>query len=68
MSKDAFGSDWVTLERQAALGRDPMNKDRRYFLLLLDDTDIPDLLSHFIYIDYRTQSQEEYDKLLKICQ
>lgn len=67
MSDDAFASDWVTLERQTARFRDPMNRDNRFVPLLLEDTNIPDMLKHFVYIDYRTQSRTEYDKLLAAC-
>ena len=40
MSADAFGSDWVTLERHTALFRDPTNAQRRFIPLRLDDAEI----------------------------
>ena len=38
MSKNAFISEWMTLERQTALFRDPTNQQRRFIPLRLDDS------------------------------
>jgi len=37
MTRDAFGSDWATLESQTFRFRDPLNKERRFIPLRLDD-------------------------------
>src|ERR1044072_6862071 len=37
MSSSAFGSGWVTLERNTVLFRDPSNQERRFVPLLLAD-------------------------------
>src|SRR5258706_4375618 len=63
MSDDAFGSAWVTLERQTALFRDPTNEYRRFIPLLVEDCRIPDILSQYLYIDWREKHAAEYKRL-----
>ena len=69
MSKNAFGSDWVTLERHTAFFRDPTNQQRRFIPLRLDNSDIKDVLRQFAYIDWRKKEEEEeqYLRLLQAC-
>jgi GTPase SAR1 family protein len=67
MSANAFGSDWVTLERHTFLFRDPINTQRKFIPLRLDDAPIRDMLKQFSYIDWRKKSEEEYKKLLSAC-
>jgi hypothetical protein len=50
MSKNAFTSEWMTLERQTALFRDPTNQQRRFIPLRLDDSNIKDSLKQFAYL------------------
>ena len=38
MSAQAFGSDWALLESHTAVFRDPLNRDRRFLTLLLDNS------------------------------
>src|SRR5687768_17613600 len=52
MSPNTFASDWVTLERHTVLFRDPTNRNRRFIPLLLEQTDIPDILRQYLYIDW----------------
>ena len=40
MSANAFGSDWPQLEAGTFRFRDPLNKERRFILLRLDDAPI----------------------------
>src|ERR671938_1771029 len=40
MSANAFGSDWATLESQTFRFRDPLNKERRFIPLRLDDVTV----------------------------
>ncbi|HLK55897.1 MAG TPA: TIR domain-containing protein, partial [Chthonomonadaceae bacterium] len=68
MSQNAFASEWVTLERHTVLFRDPTNKDRRFIPLLLDQTDIPDILRQFAYVDWREPTDQQYARLLASCQ
>lgn len=68
MSRKAFASDWVALERHTTMFRDPTNQERRFVPLLLEDCEIVDTLRQFAYVDWRESDEEEYGKLLKRCQ
>ncbi|HEY7531236.1 MAG TPA: toll/interleukin-1 receptor domain-containing protein [Nitrospiraceae bacterium] len=50
MSKNPFTSEWMTLERQTVLFRDPTNQQRRFIPLRLDDSNIKDSLKQFAYL------------------
>jgi hypothetical protein len=65
ISKNSVKSDWAALEWNTAVSRDPMNREGRFIPLLLDDVEIPDMLSHFLHVDWRTRKDEEYVKLLQ---
>jgi WD40 repeat protein len=68
MSANAFGSDWARLEGGTFRFRDPMNKDRRFIPIRLDDTPAPGSLAQFKYIDWREGRREaEYQSLLAAC-
>lgn len=67
MSERAHKSDWVKLERNTTLYRDPTNAERRFVPLRLDDTPVKDTLRQFSYVDWRDRSQQEYDRLLLAC-
>jgi hypothetical protein len=47
MSANAFGSDWAQLESGTFRFRDPLNKERRFLPLRLDDTPIKSSLAQF---------------------
>ena len=51
MSKHAFGSDWAQLEAGTFRFRDPLNKDRRFIPLRLDDAPSKGTLAQFLYIN-----------------
>src|ERR1039457_6318536 len=51
MSANAFGSDWAQLEAGTFRFRDPLNKERRFIPLRLDDTPIKGSLAQFLYIN-----------------
>jgi hypothetical protein len=68
MSRSAFRSDWSTLEGNTFLFRDPLNHERRFIPLLLEDAEIPDTLRQFRYVDWRERSPSEYHDLLVSCQ
>lgn len=65
MSAHAFGSDWVGLERTTVIHRDPMNRERRFIPLLLEDCDVPDTIRRFRYVDWRAESDDEYEQLIR---
>ena len=68
MSANAFGSDWVQLECHTFRFRDPLNKDRRFIPVRLDDCPIKDSLTQFLYINWRSEIREqEWKMLLKAC-
>ena len=67
MSRNGFGSDWATLEHQTILFSDPLNRNRRFIPLRLDDGDIPAVLRPFKYLDWRTPADDAYRSLLLAC-
>ena len=68
MSAHAFGSDWAQLESGTFRFRDPLNKERRFLPLRLDNAPIPGSLSQFLYINWLSVGGEkEYAKLLEGC-
>ena len=68
MSAHAFGSDWAQLEAGTFRFRDPLNQERRFIPLRLDDGPIKGSLAQFHYINWRPDPQErEYKKLLAAC-
>ena len=65
MSANAFGSDWAQLEAGTFRFRDPLNRERRFIPVRLDDAPIKGSLAQFLYADWRLDSREqEYTKLL----
>lgn len=68
MSANAFGSDWAQLEAGMFRFRDPLNQERRFIPLRLDDAPIKGSLTQFIYINWFPQDREqEYAKHLEAC-
>jgi small GTP-binding protein len=68
MSENAFGSDWAQLEAGTFRFRDPLNKERRFIPLRLDDTPARGSLAQFLHIDWRADRREqEYAKLVEAC-
>ena len=48
MSANAFGSDWTRMESHTFRFNDPLNKERRFIPLRLDDAPIKGLLAQFL--------------------
>ena len=68
MSANAFGSDWAQLESGTFRFRDPLNKDRRFLPLRLDEAPIKGYLAQFLYINWRSGAlEEEYARLREAC-
>ena len=68
MSANAFGSDWAQLEAGTFRFRDPLNKERRFIPLRLDDAPIKGSLAQFLFINWLPANREqEYAKLLEAC-
>ncbi|MES2709928.1 MAG: TIR domain-containing protein [Verrucomicrobiota bacterium] len=69
MSANAFGSDWAQLESGTFRFRDPLNKERRFLPLRLDDAPLKGSLAQFLYISWPpTENGQEYAKLREACQ
>ena len=62
MSANAFGSDWA-LERQTFRFRDPLNPERRFIPLWLDNAPIEGTLVQFLYINWCPQTCDKSKKL-----
>ncbi|MFZ9753320.1 MAG: WD40 repeat domain-containing protein, partial [Cyanobium sp.] len=69
MSAQAFGSEWVSLEGYSAIFRDPLNRDRRFLPLRLDDAPIKAMLQGYAWIDWRpgADREAEWARLLAAC-
>ena len=53
ISANAFGSDWAQLEAGTFRFRDPLNRERRFVPLRLDDAPIKGSPAQFLYINWR---------------
>lgn len=68
MSSNAFGSEWAQLESYTFRFRDPLNKDRRFIPLRLDESPIEGSLAQFLYINWLPDERDQaYAKLLEAC-
>jgi small GTP-binding protein len=67
MSANAFGSDWAELESQTFRFRDPLNKERRFIPLRLDEEAVKGSLTQFAYLWWLPDGNQEYAKLLDAC-
>ena len=65
MSAHAFGSDWAQLESGTFRFRDPLNRERRFLPLRLDDAPIKGSFAQFLYVNWLPAEREtEYANLL----
>lgn len=67
MSENAFGSDWPRLESGTFRFRDPLNRQRRFVPVRLDEAQVPGTLAQFLYVDYRSRDSADYSRLLEAC-
>ncbi|HKV36105.1 MAG TPA: TIR domain-containing protein [Pyrinomonadaceae bacterium] len=68
VSKNAVGSERAQLESQTLRFRDPLNSERRFVVVRLDDTELKDSLGQVQYIDLRSPDNvEAYARLREIC-
>lgn len=68
ISKNAFGPEWVQLESGTFRFRDPLNKNRRFVPLRLDQTSIRVSIEQFSHIDWFPKDRErEYGRFLEAC-
>src|SRR5713226_1098298 len=68
MSANAFGSDWAQLETQTFRFRDPLNRERRFIPLRLDNAQTKGSLAQFVYINWLPANRQQgYAKPLERC-
>ena len=68
MSANAFGSDWPQLESHTFRFKDPLNKERRFIPLRLDESPIKGSLAQFSHINWHSKGgKKEYARLLEAC-
>jgi small GTP-binding protein len=68
MSAHAFGSEWAQLEGGTFRFRDPLNKERRFIPLKLDEAPIKGSLAQFLHVSWLPHEREQsYAKLLESC-
>lgn len=68
MSANAFGSAWAELESQVVRFRDPLNRERRFVPVRLDDSDPPGSLAQFKSIDWRFRDSDAVERIVTACQ
>jgi hypothetical protein len=67
VSEHSLGSDWAMLESQTFRFRDPLNRERRFIPLRLDDAPLKGSLAQFLYIDWRNHDDYEFERLVRAC-
>lgn len=68
MSANTFGQDWVHFESGTFRFRDPLNSERRFIPIRLDNTPIRPPLAKFEYIDWLPALRDRsYRKLIDGC-
>ena len=68
MSANAFGSDWAQLESGTFRFRDPLNKERRFIPLRLDDAPVKASLAQFRSLNWLANKRGEgYTNILDAC-
>lgn len=67
LSSNSLGSDWVVLEKNTVLFRDPANRERRFIPVLIEDCVemMPSTLRRYRYIDLRRFNERHYRELLE---
>ena len=69
MSANAFGSDWAHLEAGTFRFRDPLNKERQFIPLRLDNAPIKGSLAPIPLCELAPKKRKSsYAKLLEACQ
>lgn len=68
VSKNAVGSERAQLESQTLRFRDPLNSERRFVVVRLDDTELKDSLAQVSYIDLAAPDLDKgYARLREAC-
>jgi WD40 repeat protein len=68
MSANVSGPNWAKLEANTVRFRDPLNKERSFVPLRLDNISNGGSLAHYLYIDWTsTDSEQSYARLFEAC-
>jgi len=67
VSAAALASEWIKLEHQTNVFRDPSDAQRRFIPVRLDDSELTGPLKQFACIDWQQRSEDEYKRLLIAC-
>ncbi len=66
LSVNTVKSDWVAWERGGMLFADPLNTERVYIPVLLDDQiELPRVLRQYVHIDWSARDENEYRRLFR---
>jgi small GTP-binding protein len=67
-SRQALASDWQELEATTFRFRDPLNNERRFIPLRLDEAPVRGWLARYLYLSWSSKEREQsYAKLLYAC-
>lgn len=69
-SKHSLGSDWARIERSTAAFRDPINTARRFLIVRLDETPLPEVISGFLNLTWPSLEEAQtssIDHLVSAC-
>jgi 2-polyprenyl-3-methyl-5-hydroxy-6-metoxy-1,4-benzoquinol methylase len=67
MSRAAFESEWMSLERSTVLFRDPSSQQRRLIPLLLEECERPGTIARLTHIDGRNLDEKVLEKVVAAC-
>jgi TIR domain len=67
MSANSLGAEWPTFERHIHQFSDPLNRERSFLPVLLEDYTLPKTLRVFRHVDLRQESEAAYGELLSAC-
>jgi hypothetical protein len=67
MSPAVFAAEWVDLERNTVLFRDPSNTNRHFIPLLFTQCKPPDSVRRYKYVDFRQEGDLAFEELLEVC-
>jgi diguanylate cyclase (GGDEF)-like protein len=67
MSNEVFKSEWASFESSTAIFRDPMNKERRFIPILLENCNLPDTIKRISYIDAKELNINTTNEIFESC-
>ncbi|MFY3284674.1 TIR domain-containing protein [Achromobacter xylosoxidans] len=68
ISPNSINGDWTSMEAQSFQFRDPLNSDRRFIPVLLDNQHPPIGLDHILFIDWQNDKKQILlERLVAVC-